>query len=105
MIQESDPRKKMSNDKILSKIPQFDGHYDHWSELMENLLHAKGLWSLVEEGYTEPTEGIKMTAAQKRNLDKFKMKDHQVMHYLFQAFDRIVFEQILEKHPRTFGIR
>ena len=96
-IQESDTRKKMSSNKTLTKIPQFDGHYDHWSELMENLLRAKGLWSLVEEGYTEPTEGIKVTAAQKRNLDKFKMKDHQVMHYLFQAFDRIVFEQILNR--------
>ena len=72
---------------------------------MENLLRAKGSWSLVEEGYIEPAEGIEVTAAQKRNLEEFKMKDHQVKHYLFQAIDRIVFEQILEKHPRTFGIR
>ncbi|KAF2287248.1 hypothetical protein GH714_039440 [Hevea brasiliensis] len=32
----------MSDDKTLTKIPHFDGHYDHWSELMENLLRAKG---------------------------------------------------------------
>ena len=81
----------------LTKIPQFDGHYDHWSELMENLLRAKGMWSRVEEGYSEPTEEIEMTATQKRNLDEFKMKDHQVKHYLFQAIDRVVFEQILNR--------
>jgi len=34
----------MSDTKLSGKIPHFDGlHYDHWSELMENLLHAKGL--------------------------------------------------------------
>ena len=64
---------------------------------MENLLRAKGLWSLVKEGYTKPAERIKVTAAQKRNLDEFKMKDHQVKHYLFQAIDWIVFEQILNR--------
>jgi len=87
----------MSDDKTLTKIPQFDGHYDHWSELMENLLRAKGLWSLVEEGYAEPEEGIEITAAKKKNLEELKMKDHQVKHYLFQAIDRVVFEQILNR--------
>ncbi|XP_022961422.1 uncharacterized protein LOC111462003 [Cucurbita moschata] len=67
------------------------------SELMENLLRAKGLWSLVEEGYTEPAEGIEVTTTQKRNLEELKMKDQQVKHYRFQAIDRVVFEQILNR--------
>ena len=87
----------MSDDKTLTKIPQFDGHYDHWSELMENLLRAKGLWSLVKDGYTEPAEGIELTAAQKKLFKELKMKDCQVKHYLFQAIDRVVFEQILDR--------
>lgn len=87
----------MSEDKTLTKIPHFDGHYDHWSELMENLLRAKGLWSLVEEGFTEPAAGIETTAAQQKSLEELKMKDHQVKHYLFQATDRVVFEQILDR--------
>lgn len=87
----------MSEDKTLTKIPHFDGHYDHWSELMENLLRAKGLWSLVEEGFTEPAAGIETTAAQQKILEELKMKDHQVKHYLFQATDRVVFEQILDR--------
>jgi len=51
----------------------------------------------VEEGYIEPTEGIKVTAAQKKSLEELKMKDHQVKHYLFQEIDRVVFEQILNR--------
>ncbi|XP_037494415.1 uncharacterized protein LOC119370398 [Jatropha curcas] len=87
----------MADDKTLTKLPHFDGHYDHWSELMENLLRAKGLWNLVEQGFTEPTEGTKLTEAQQAELDDAKTKDYQVKHYLFQAIDRTVFEQILDR--------
>lgn len=34
-------------------IPRFDGHYDHWSMLMENFLRSKEYWSLVES-----TQGV-----------------------------------------------
>ena len=86
----------MSEDKTLAKIPHFDGHYDHWSELMENLLIAKSLWSVMEIGFSEPEEGTMLTEAQKGHLDDARLKDHQVKHYLFQAIDRTVFEQILD---------
>ncbi|CAJ2638211.1 unnamed protein product [Trifolium pratense] len=32
-------------------IPRFDGHYDHWSMLMENFLRSKEYWELIEPGY------------------------------------------------------
>ncbi|KAL9412440.1 hypothetical protein AB3S75_045966 [Citrus x aurantiifolia] len=35
---------------IQPAIPRFDGHYDHWSMLMENFLRSKEYWSLVETG-------------------------------------------------------
>ncbi|RDX68549.1 hypothetical protein CR513_52440, partial [Mucuna pruriens] len=51
-------------------MPYFDSqHYDHWSELMENLLR----------------------------LEKFRIEDHKVKHYLFRVIDRSVFEQILDR--------
>ncbi|KAF2283318.1 hypothetical protein GH714_002228 [Hevea brasiliensis] len=87
----------MSDDKTLTKIPHFDGHYDHWSELMENLLRAKGLWSLVENGFEEPQMETRLTDTQQAQLDDARTKDHQVKHYLFQAIDRTVFEQILDR--------
>ena len=43
----------MREDKTFTKIPHFDGHYDHWSELMENLVRAKGLWSVVKIGLSK----------------------------------------------------
>lgn len=64
---------------------------------MENLLRAKGLWGLVERGYEEPTEKILLIDAQHGHLDDAKTKDHQVKHYLYQAIDRTVFEQILDR--------
>ncbi|XP_068328038.1 uncharacterized protein [Pyrus communis] len=38
-------------------IPQFDGHYNHWSMLMENFLRSKEYWNLVETGVTTAAEG------------------------------------------------
>lgn len=79
--------KKHERQRNTHKIPHFDGHYDHWSELMENLLRAKGLWNLVADGYTEIAEGVVVTDAQRKNLKKLKMKDHQVKHYIFHTID------------------
>ncbi|KAL3514657.1 hypothetical protein ACH5RR_027374 [Cinchona calisaya] len=38
-----------------------------------------------------------LTEAQQAQLDVARLKDHQVKHYLFQAIDRTVFEQILDR--------
>nr|XP_011468675.1 PREDICTED: uncharacterized protein LOC105352743 [Fragaria vesca subsp. vesca] len=86
----------MSEEKM--KVPLFDGHYyDYWSELMENLLKSKGLWSLVENGFDEPTAGALLTEAQREQLEDARAKDHKVKRYLFQAIDRVTFEQILDR--------
>ncbi|CAM8998643.1 unnamed protein product [Rhodiola kirilowii] len=90
----------MGDEKFSAKIPHFDGnHYDHWSELMENLLRAKGLWNLVQNGFIEPNEGalVVLTDAQRDHLENARQKDHKVKHYLFRAIDRTVFEQILDR--------
>lgn len=87
----------MSDDKTLTTIPHFDGHYDHWSELMENLLRAKDLWILVEKGFNEPKAGAQLTESQQKQLAEARTNDHKVKHYLFQALDRTVFEQILDR--------
>ncbi|KAB2605263.1 hypothetical protein D8674_004980 [Pyrus ussuriensis x Pyrus communis] len=39
-------------------IPKFDGHYDHWSMLMENFLRSKEYWGLVEVGIPAAAEGM-----------------------------------------------
>ena len=44
-------------------IPRFDGHYDHWSMLMENFLRSNEYWSLVETGYEDLQASAAMTEA------------------------------------------
>ncbi|TXG72550.1 hypothetical protein EZV62_001129 [Acer yangbiense] len=82
---------------IQPAIPRFNGHYDHWSMLMENFLRSKEYWSLVETGYVEPEDGASLTDAQQKKLEEEKLKDLKVKNYLFQAIDRTILETILQK--------
>jgi hypothetical protein len=53
------------NSFVQPSIPRFDGHYDHWSMLMENFLKSKEYWSIVDSGIPELTEGVVLTNAQR----------------------------------------
>lgn len=64
---------------------------------MENFLRSKELWSLIENGFEEPRAGTILTEAQQEQLDNARTKDHKVKHYLYQAIDRVTFEQILDR--------
>ncbi|GJW21496.1 putative RNA-directed DNA polymerase [Tanacetum coccineum] len=85
----------MNDDKL--KVPVFDGHYEHWSEMMENFLRAKQVWNLIDPGIREPTVGIAQSEAEKKKLEELRVKDLQVKHYLYQAIDRVTFEQIMDR--------
>ncbi|KAK8346287.1 hypothetical protein V6Z12_A07G203600 [Gossypium hirsutum] len=78
-------------------IPRFDGHYDHWSMLMENFLRPKEYWSVVEDGIQELEFGTSLTDTQKMEIDAQKLKDLKARNYLFQAVDRSILETILCK--------
>ena len=79
------------------KLPQFDGHWDHWSEVMENFFRAKALWNVIETGYEEPIDATTLTTEQRDRLESNKTSDHKVKHYLYQSIDRVTFEQILDR--------
>nr|GEX96296.1 hypothetical protein [Tanacetum cinerariifolium] len=85
----------MNEDKI--KVPVFDGHYEHWSEMMENLLRAKQVWNLIDPEIREPAVGIAQSDGEKKKLEELRIKDLQVKHYLYQAIDRVTFEQIMDR--------
>ncbi|XP_073268022.1 uncharacterized protein [Populus alba] len=87
-----------NNNFIQPSIPRFDGHFDHWSMLMENFLRSKEFWILIEIGYTEPEEGASVTETQRKKLEELKLKDLKVKNYLFQAIDRTILETIPEKN-------
>ncbi|GAA0160713.1 hypothetical protein LIER_17205 [Lithospermum erythrorhizon] len=64
---------------------------------MKNLLRAKGLWSIIELGISLPVDETILNINQRELLEDARTKDHQVKHYLFQALDRFIFEQILDR--------
>nr|CAN76821.1 hypothetical protein VITISV_017285 [Vitis vinifera] len=78
-------------------IPRFDGHYDHWSMLMENFLRSKEYWQVVSGGIAEPATNSPMTDAQKTEIEGQRLKDLKAKNYLFQAIDRSILETILCK--------
>ncbi|XXG55235.1 hypothetical protein AAC387_Pa03g2947 [Persea americana] len=78
-------------------IPMFNGHYDHWSMLMENFMGSKEYWNLVETGITAVAERTDLSEAQKKAIDEQKLKDLKAKNYLFQAIDRSILETILKK--------
>jgi hypothetical protein len=74
-------------------IPKFDGYYDHWSMLMENLLRSKEYWNLIEHGVVVAPANA--TAEQRLAADESKLRDLKVKNYLFHAIDRSILETIL----------
>ena len=58
----------VENNFVQPAIPKFDGHYDHWSMLMENFLRSKEYWSLVETGIPAAAEGVEFTEAQQKSI-------------------------------------
>jgi len=85
------------NNFVQPAIPKFDGHYDHWSMLMENFLRSKEYWSLVETGIPAVAEGVELTEAQQKSIADQKLKDLKIKNYLFQAIDRTIMETILNR--------
>ncbi|CAJ2635130.1 unnamed protein product [Trifolium pratense] len=76
-----------------TKVPKFDGYYEHWAMLMENLIRSKELWSLIEPGITAAPPDA--TAEQLQAIEALKLKDLKVKNYLFQSIDRSIMETIL----------
>jgi hypothetical protein len=87
----------METNFVQPSIPKFDGHYDHWSMLMENFLRSKEFWTLIEQGVPAAAEGAFLTDAQMKAIDDQRLKDLKAKNYLFQAIDRSLLETILKK--------
>lgn len=86
-----------SENFVKHAIPLFDGHYDHWSMLMENFVRYKEYWQIVESWVAEPVVGTTMIDAHKMKLEEQLLKDLKAKNYLFQAIDRSTLKTILCK--------
>jgi len=88
---------KENNNFVQAAIPRFDGHYDHWSMLMENLLRSKEFWEVVEDGIPSlPEAPAVATLEQIKAVKDAKLKDLKAKNYLFQTIDRGTLETILK---------
>lgn len=76
-------------------IPKFDGFYDHWAMLMENLLRSTKFQDFIETGVTIAPENP--TPEQEKTTKDSKLLDLKVKNYLFQSIDRTIMETILIK--------
>ncbi|KAH1072736.1 hypothetical protein J1N35_025064 [Gossypium stocksii] len=83
-------------------IPHFDGHYDHWSILMENFLRLKEYWQVVEFGVQEPTTRVTLSMIEKVEMEFLKLNDLKAKNYLFQAIDRATLEIICCKETSKY---
>nr|GEY59584.1 hypothetical protein [Tanacetum cinerariifolium] len=88
---------KMSEAKM--KVPIFDGFYEHWREMMENLLRAKQLWHLVDPGIREPTAdpgireptaGIAQSDAHRKRLEELRVLDLQMNESIPEYFGKVL---------------
>lgn len=82
---------------VSTSIPKFDGDYDHWSMIMENLLRSNEYWVVVESGYSQPTSMDGMTPMQKQNQEEMKLKDLKANNNLFQSLDKSILKTITHK--------
>lgn len=73
-------------------IPRFDGDYEHWSLLMENLLRSKEHWCVIEAEIPSDDESIN-----KKELEELRLKDLKAKNYLFAAIDKSTLKTITKR--------
>jgi len=78
-------------------VPKFDGDYDHWSLIMENILRSKEYWSVIQSGFKEPKGNEVIDAAQQKAIDDARLKDLKAKNYLFQSIDKSILKTITQK--------
>ena len=88
----------MADDNYFFSIPKFDGDYNHWSMLMENLVRSKEYWSVVEQSYDERETMESTIGVEGRTLEEKKLKDLRVKNYLFQPIDNNILKKIMYFH-------
>ena len=64
---------------------------------MENLLRSKEYWTVVEDGFSEPAEGVILTPVQRAAVDAARLKDLKAKNYLFSSIDKGVLKTITNK--------
>ncbi|MCH80483.1 hypothetical protein A2U01_0001252 [Trifolium medium] len=91
-----------SSNFVQPAIPKFDGYYEHWSMLMENLLRSKEYWGLIENRVV--TAPANATAEQHRLADESKLRDLKSLRREFEILAMGEGETVNEYFARTLAI-
>jgi hypothetical protein len=87
-------------------IPRFDGYYDHWAMLMENLLRSKDYWSLIESGIPASTTEAEHTEVQQKHMEEMRLKDLKVKIIFFNPLIALSWKQSwIETLQKEYGIQ
>ncbi|XP_013626466.1 PREDICTED: uncharacterized protein LOC106332545 [Brassica oleracea var. oleracea] len=78
-------------------VPKFDGDYDHWSLIMENLLRSREYWSIIDPGFEDLRRIEAPSPVQQQSLNEAKLKDLKAKNYLFQSIDKTTLKTITQK--------
>lgn len=78
-------------------VPKFDGDYEHWAMLMENLIRSKEWWDLIETGIPRQERNVILTGPQRTEMAEKTVIDHKVKNYLFASIDKTILKTILKK--------
>lgn len=78
-------------------IPKFDGDYEQWALLMENLLRSKEWWDVIETGIAVPERNVILTGPQRTELAEAKLRDLKAKNYLFASIDKNLLKTIAKK--------
>lgn len=68
----------MSERDSLLSILKFDGDYEYWAMLMENLLRSREWWDLIETGITRPERSVILTRVQRTELAELTLKGEKL---------------------------
>ena len=61
---------------------------------MKALPGSQDAWAVVEEGFEEPKDTMRYTAAQNKALKELRLKDKATLYIMFRAADKSSFEKI-----------
>ncbi|PNX59026.1 hypothetical protein L195_g051210 [Trifolium pratense] len=79
-----------SSNFLQPSVPKFDGYFEHWSMLMENLIRSKELWPLIETGVmVAPPNAM---AEQLRIANESKLQDLK-LQALRREFELLVMKE------------
>ena len=85
----------MANSKFPLQYPRLiKDNYQTWCIRVKAWLSSSDIWETVEKGFEEPRDGVTLTSAQKKAVQKARRKDQLALTIIQQCPDVTTFEKV-----------